>query len=108
MRMLLYRVVSLTKAKNFRDWMDVEALQSVRAGKKGASVSPMKNRTTQKPTPLGKLFSHGSRASSLGDTYFVIAGMQIVPVLHMNMAAGRNQRGFDLAMSRFPGSWPIK
>lgn len=77
--------------------MSVAALQlekhnilRVMPGKKGLSVNPMKNRTTQKPTPL------------------VMAGMQIVPMLQHSIMPGKKYLGSDFARSKFPGSCPIR
>ena len=56
-----------------------EALLKVRAGKNGASNSPVKNRTTQKLTPL------------------LIAAVHIVQMDQASIMVGKYHRGFDLA-----------
>ena len=74
-------------------------------------MRPMKNRTTQKPTPLYKLLANltlFSNWSNEDSTHLVMAGMQMVPALHMSMTVGRKIRGFVLAKSMFPGSWPMR
>jgi len=67
-----------------------ENILSVIPGKKGASDKPMKKRHTAKPAPL------------------VMAGMQIVAVLHAIIMDGKSHLGSAFASHRLPGSWPTR